>query len=326
MRETTSNGKKITYPDKLTFAFNPNPIIVETDEAETFVFAAIGGTYTDKRDPFNGKVSLDAARYMQMFVGKDRRQADIVVTVAGASLTFDVIWGVINIGEKFNASRRLYWYTNLPFTFNVYVPDKGKLEKKYKTDGTYTPIEDKKGLVELSPNELFSERRPATVKMTGGEEFSVFEYTFDYTFVAIDGNSCVIELIPVECTDGVYLRWVDRHGFIQYRLFDKGVTSDKSSVMGETLETDYTDEMPRYGVKVYQAKGVERSMKLGAAGVDAEEFERLKMLDSAAVVDLYVNGKWVPVRIKAATVKTEGSHLFDYECEMILPDIISQSL
>lgn len=325
MRTLNVDGKTITYPEKLVFAYNPNPIVITGSEQETFSIIGTGKTYSDTRAAYNGKISIDVSRYFQMFVDKDTLSADVTVEVAGQTLDFTILWGAINIGEKFNASRKLIWYRNLPFTVSMYIPEGGEVSKRYE-DTEYVSTSIPTGVQEINPYTLFRNDKKAYIRMLGGAMIGVFEYTFDYTFLQIDDNSFIIELEPNNCTEGVYLRWIDRHGFIQYRLFKKGEMSDKSNTEGEELETDYTDEMPRYGVKVYQGKSIERSVKLGAPNVSNEEYERLKMLDSAAWVELYVNGKWVPVRIKTATVKTDGTHQPDYECEMILPDIISQSL
>ena len=327
MRTLTVNGKAITYPDKLVFAYNPNPIVITGSEQETFSIVGIGKAYSDTRAAYNGKISIDVSRYLQMFVGKDTPSAEVVVEVAGQTLDFTVLWGAINIGEKFNTSRTLPWSIGLPFEVSFYVPGGATVESKTKSQTTWTARTLSEGLHVVDITTWgYDGSEPVYIRMLGGAMIGVFEYTFDYTFLQIDDNSFIIELEPSDCTDGVYLRWIDRLGFIQYRLFVKGEMSDKSSTEGEELETDYTDEMPRYGVKVYQGKSVERSVKLGAPNINDEEYERLKMLDSSAWVELYVNGKWVPVRIKTATVKTDGTHFPDYECEMLLPDIISQSL
>lgn len=327
MRTLTVDGKKITYPDKLVFAYNPNPIVITGSEQETFSIVGTGKTYNDTRAAYNGKISIDVSRYLQMFVGKDTPSAEVAIKVAGQRLDFTVLWGAINIGEKFNTSRTLPWSIGLPFEVSFYVSGGATVESKTKSQTAWTARTLSEGLHVVDITTWgYDGSEPVYIRMLGGTMIGVFEYTFDYTFLQIDDNSFIIELEPNNCTDGVYLRWIDRHGFIQYRLFVKGETSDKSSTEGEELETDFTDEMPRYGVKVYQGKSIERSVKLGAPNINDEEYERLKMLDSSAWVELYVNGKWVPVRIKTGTVKTVGEHLHDYECEMLLPDIISQSL
>lgn len=326
MRTLNVDGKTITYPEKLVFAYNPNPIVITGSEQETFSIIGTGKAYSDTRAAYNGKISIDVSRYLQMFVDKDTLSAEVTIEVAGQTLDFTVLWGAINIGEKFNTSRKLIWYRNLPFTISMYIPEGGEVSKRYEGSAYENITTIETGVQEVDPYTLFRADEKAYIRMLGGDLVGVFEYTFDYTFLNIDDNSFIIELEPSDCTEGVYLRWIDRHGFRQYRLFVKGEMSDKSNTEGEELETDYTDEMPRYGVKVYQGKSIERSVKLGAPNVNNEEYERLKMLDSAAWVELYVNGKWVPVRIKTATVKTDGTHQPDYECEMLLPDIISQSL
>lgn len=325
MRTVTVEGRSITYPDKLVFAFNPNVIIVSGSEMETFIITGIGKSYSDTRAEYNGKISIDLSRYMQMFVDKNIRSADVNVEVAGQILDFTVLWGAINIGEKFNASRTITWYRNFPFTLNMYIPEGGTTSWRYE-DTKYSDKTFGTGLVEINPNLLFGSNKNVYLRMLGGELSGVFELTFDYTFLNIDDNSFILKLEANECSEGVYLRWIDRHGFVQYRLFGKGVISDKSSDEGEELETEYTNDYPFYGVKVYQGKTMERSVKLGAALCDKEEYDRLRTLNSSASVDLYVNGKWIPVRINGGTVKDEGSDLQDYECEMLLPDIISQSL
>lgn len=325
MRTVTVEGRSITYPDKLVFAFNPNVIIVSGSEMETFIITGIGKSYSDTRAAYNGKIRIDLSCYLQMFVDKDIRSADVNVEVAGQILDFTVLWGAINIREKFNASRTIPWYRNFPFTLNMYIPESGTTSWRYE-DTKYSDKTFGTGLVEINPNLLFGSNKNVYLRMLGGRMSGVFEYTFDYTFMNIDDNSSIVKLEPEECSEGVYLRWIDRHGFRQYRLFVKGEISDNSNIEGEELEMEYMDDISYYGIKIYQGKIIERSVKLGAPNVSKEEFERLKMLDSSAWVELYVNSKWLPVRIKTSTVKTDETHLPDYECEMLLPDIISQCL
>ena len=170
IRTLTVNGKAITYPDKLVFAYNPNPIVITGSEQETFSIVGTGKAYSDTRAAYNGKISIDVSRYLQMFVGKDTPSAEVVVEVAGQTLDFTVLWGAINIGEKFNTSRTLPWSIGLPFEVSFYVPGGATVESKTKSQTAWTARTLSEGLHVVDITTWgYDGSEPVYIRMLGAE-------------------------------------------------------------------------------------------------------------------------------------------------------------
>ena len=60
--------------------------------------------------------------------------------------------------------------------------------------------------------------------------------------------------------------------------------------------------------------------------VDKDTFRMLTTLHASPVVDMWWDGKWVPVNIDNATTTNTGPHLQDFEIEVTLPELMTQSL
>lgn len=326
MREYEGSIGKVTYPDEIVFAFNPCVVTVETDKDVTFTI----GTLTDVREPMGGKVEIDISKYLQAMVSKEERHKNMSValgTVDGDFLFYlSVVWGAINVGERFNGDYALRWWKGLPFTMEVYIPSGvASVRSRYDKQG-YAEAE-LSGWVSVNPEEMWPDATDVlVVRVDDGDTASVFDYTFDHTFTGV-GRELVhlyrLEVWPKnDC--GVYLRWIDRHGWLRYWLFDKGQESmeakPKEAVRGV---------WDRYRVSRYTGKTVARSVKLCAPMVTDDELEMLEHLGTSAVVDMWTGSEWLPVNIEAVTVTRGGRDykpLNDYECVMSYPEVMAQRL
>ena len=127
-----------------------------------------------------------------------------------------------------------------------------------------------------------------------------------------------------EC--GIYLRWIDRHGFYQYWLFQEG-ESGAGVDNGDKLYCDFSDEnYSFYGVFRYNGKSMQMTKKACATLVDQGTFNMLLTLLSSPLVDMYLNGNWVPVNISTKSISGTTQALQDFEIEIEFPETISQSL
>lgn len=326
----------IDYLDELCFAFNPQYIYVTTSFDVTTTISGNGKKYKDKRSPFNGKAKIDISSYLKSLFSIDSNELvksilatiNIETDVAYFTFTTNCIWGAINIGEIFNAGRKVTWFNKFPFTFSMYIPEGSSLMARFDKN-KYLSIDAGTGVVNLSPSDIFQDAKNMAIFRleTGNLEGSVFDFTFDYTFKKIGNGTVVNRLIIDDSECGVYLRWIDRHGFYQYYLFKNGEKVIQSANEGELIHQDYNDIKYSYdGVSRYQGKTMKNTIKACATLVDKDTFNMLSTIHSSPLIDLYFNGIWVPINIVAGSFTDTGSDLQDFEIQITIPETITQML
>ena len=142
----------------------------------------------------------------------------------GASFQFNtfIIWGAMKVGERYNGDRILTWFRNLPFTVGMYTAGAGTVS--VTADGQVLPsiiLSDRK-VYNLTLQGIDA-NRDVVLNLPGTSAgASVFDNTFDFTFHALTNVAANVRLLVDECTDGIYLRWINRHGFYCYWLFKRG--------------------------------------------------------------------------------------------------------
>ena len=331
MRTNNTGGLVITYPDELGFAFNPNYVIVSGSMTEgSLSISCDGVTYTDEREAKDGTIRYDLSEYVKSFFTSTDFPIGIkTVLVTGHGMSFNTkfIWGAMNVGDVFNPSRKVTWFKSFPFTFSMYVPSGATIRKRY--DKTlHTPASIGTGLVHIDPNTVFPNAKDfGVIRLDEAIPFSTFEYTFDNTFRPVGDGTIINRLVIDNCGKGVYLRWLDRHGFYQYWLFKEGDNVSQSDTDGELIYQEYSDDNYWYGgVSRNQIKTLERGIRACAPLVDQDTFRMLVGIHASPLVDLYVDGRWVPVNIANSTSTNTGAHLQDFEIEITLPELITQSL
>lgn len=194
------------------------------------------------------------------------------------------------------------------------------------------------GFEDVPPSRIFPRaQRTATIKYKVNEEArmtSVFDKTFDYTFFQTGENLCLINLQVNNETAGHYLRWIDRHGNLQYFLFKKGTASYKNKLGTDTVVDD-TPIGGLYFPNHTRSRSLEGTVthKCCAVNLPNDIFAYVVTIITAPIVDLYL-GKdekgdeiWLPVKVQSSTVsQNPKKELNDLEFSFNLPDINSQSL
>ncbi len=194
------------------------------------------------------------------------------------------------------------------------------------------------GFEDIPPSQVFPlAQRSATIKYKISEEdrtMSEFDRTFDYTFFRAGENVALINLQISHETAGYYLRWVDRHGNLQYFLFTKGETQYKNKLgTDKVLQDEPINGL--YFANLMRTRSLECTvtMKCCAVNLPIDIFDYVVTVVSAPIVDLYL-GKdetgtdiWLPVNIQASTVKYNPKQtLNDLEFSFAIPDVNSQTL
>lgn len=306
MRTTSNSIGSVAYPDEICFAFNPTYIKV-TGCSETSLTTTVSNSeksYSMETMCFQNTAIINISRALQLLFDVyniiEKRSMKISVDVAGASSTFTfttiAIWGNIAPGERFNGARTIRWFRNYPMKVTIF-------------DGA-----------------AFNEIDPVTGTVA---TLTPWDYTFDFTFHTASAQivTCVEDL----SSDGVFLRWVDRHGMLQYWLFDRGVKETKNDDGGQELTMNYVDKSGNSfrSIKRQQYFFSENALNLCAPNVSEDEYNMLESILTSPVIDLYHKESsvgWEPVVIDTSTNKRKVAVLQDFEFKIMLPNINAQML
>lgn len=311
MRTTSTTIGQMTYPDEICFAFNPTYVKITSCQLASVMLRITstgdGVTHILNYAVFNHMMTANIARIIQLFFDPynivDKRCLDVYVEVINPTTSSPVqgfhttaIWGNIAPGETFNGPKTLRWFDNWPQKVSVFTG--GTIQDLVITDDL---------LMAVSP----------------------FDYTFDFTFR--QGVVGSINFVHDKSKDGLFLRWIDRHGMLQYWLFDKGVREVKNNRGGSELTMNYADREGNSfrNIKRQQYFFGEVSQELCAPNVTEEEYTMLEGILTSPVIDLYHPSEivgWEPVRIAKGTIKRSTDTLQDFKFEIELPNVNAQSL
>ena len=157
-----------------------------------------------------------------------------------------------------------------------------------------------------------------------------------FTFQAMMNMAANVKLLVDDCTDGIYLRWVNRHGYYCYWLFKRGDAQLVVSNDGEFIRNNMQDYSYKNGYHGgsgrKQRKTEENTLPVCAPLVDSDTYDFLFQLALSPVVDMYAgkdcNGtdRWKAVNISVGTYSKTRAVLQDFVAEIILPETRVQSL
>lgn len=362
MRQTTINGITIKYADAVGFAFLPC-IIKASGSGVASIETTISRetkAHTYSVEAFADSCIMDYREYVQaLFDGisfgnldysRESQKSNLGATfnilvkvknsdgsnLAIFSYTTFYVWGAMRSGETWNGRKKLTWFTHFPFSFGIYMSEADDL--LVYADGRITSklIElAGQGIFEITSKVLKAGAKSYSIKDYGGKiQQATFDTTFDFTFyLKTSSKYTELAVIKTDNTEkGIYLRWVDRHGFYRYWLFTQGdesraISSDTSFVRNNLGEYDDTifGYLGANGRR--QGYGREDTIPLCAPLVDSETFDFLQDLTSSPVVDMYLGGnKWQSVTIKAGTYTKTTAELQDFVCNLVINDTQIQQL
>lgn len=366
MRKTKLDDTTIEYPDEIGFCFNPVVINVYGFAwayiEVTIMDAVTNVEHREKRAMFGSTCFFDLAPYAQSSFdlfnfnkvdysaigAKDsgvgrlfRVEVDMFDANGklGNSFQFDtfIIWGAMKIGERYNGNRLLTWFKNFPFSVGMYSAT-GNGAVNITVDG----IEH--STINLSARKVWNlmlngveAHREVRFELPGSTSAaSVFDNTFDFTFRGLL-NVATSVLCNVDDRDsGVYLRWIDRHGFYCYWLFVSGdesrqVVNDGEFIRNNMVDYSYVNGY-HGGTGRKQRKTENNTLPVCAPLVDSVTYDFLFQLVSSPVVDIYAGmddeggHRWQAVNVAVATFVKAQKSLQDFAATIILPETYVQSL
>ena len=244
MRQTTTNNITIQYPDDVGFAFLPC-IIKASGSNLSWIEVIIRCGNSERAynvEAFNGKCITDFKAYVQaIFDGRINAGVDWTINydvnnlsqhirvevnayddrdgqLASIEFTTNVVWGAPRFGETWNGYKRLTWFTNYPFSFGMYL---SKADTKLLIGYEGAPNK----LLEIPNTNMIDFN--AAILPSGARYWNIYDYdgeiqqgtfdnTFDLTFCLSAGGkqSLLLRIDRDDTESGIYLRWIDRHGFV----------------------------------------------------------------------------------------------------------------
>lgn len=163
----------------------------------------------------------------------------------------------------------------------------------------------------------------------------IFNMNFDFAFpdMAKIVNETVNMRINTDRT-GLYIRWIDRFGLLQFYLFHEGKSTVKSKPSSDTLQVEREfNGMYFGGMERVTEITSEETIKCCAANLPKDILEYVKTIISAPIVDLFL-GKtkggtelWLPISVSSGSYTTDPkTMLSDYEIVIEKTDNASQTL
>lgn len=355
MRQSTVGGKRVYYPDEISFAFNPEYVIIDSDVEAEITLSANGKTFTDKREAIGGEMKMDISYYLQMLFDIKRYKysnttsIEINVTVAFSGNTFNFstvcIWGSIAPGEVINPSGKEIWYkkaltSQIIQFFNpvgntvVYGSYDGGEVKQVMT------LNGKGGIVSIIPALYFPKAEKEIILYIGGlENIDTFDETFDETFHPTDDKSTSvlkIEINNCDEEDRMFLDWIDNRGLRHFHLFQQSNLSIQMEDDGDSIHIDFDDVslIPKSGERHYngvsrQMKTEQKTLSLNSPLVDKETYRLLSTILASPLINANLGQEgtfWTPVNVVAGTKTMLNSHLQDFELTILLPETQIQRL
>lgn len=340
-----ASGATITYPNEIAFAFNPliiryrNPSMSGTPlpiEIRISVSLDNGDALSiiDKRDAYNREIMMDISSYVQVppksinvdykartSPSKMMRKVDI--TVDGFVLDpIYAVWGAMSIGDKFNAGKKIKFFKNYPFSLSMYAPPTNSVH--VSADGgpgdMFKWLEGDILNIVPAMAEIFDSDTqhyfPAEYKVYGEAQY----------LDTVNTGAQFIRFDVDNSTEGVYLRWINRQGGINYWLFSAGDTSIVNKRADGELNKNIEISGIDYNVAVPLGKQTVVTQRLCASLIASEGYGYVSEVSSSPIVEMYHEGSFVPVTVLDQTIVNTNKSLQNIEITISYPHTINQHL
>lgn len=273
------------------------------------------------RNEFYKVEKVDNTLYKNLSVSFSYTVGSSTTQIGSANI--GVIWGGLQIGETFSQNRTYRYFKGYPFTIPLYLEEKAVLKINDTESETLNPGKYNLDITADSIVSLFNEyyRKIFT---------TIFDKTFQPQRILI-GNGIEINIEVCDCNFGdTYLRWINTRGEWNYYLFKK--TSDiLESEASDIVFENYYDTVNyvsghHAGTGQYIAKNGISTLNVAAVHLDQYMYDFVRGISLSTIVDLYDKGDWKRVKIGDSDLTKSNRVLQNLEIEVILPNIITQSL
>lgn len=366
MRQETITQGIIYYPNKTHFIFTP-ALVKVVAAGISLVEISIKDKdseriYTERRLPINGEFYFSIERYLQIIVEPyisnyantlhniDKFAVSPFLATSEITLSLyvnidddpdsvfefetDLIWGALDVGERYGGQYKRKWFINYPFTFNIASPAGNYFDVKKDYD-------DVQAVAFEVPEDIIKETASGYQHLiVDPSKIFYLDNVWRRIYVAIPNCLRIkddIEGVGVtsydleidKCRCGIYLRWVNRRGEFCYYLFDsdsKGydITEDDAYERHDMVNpVGYYDGL-NTAMRKRSFISQRKTLALSASFIDSETFDFLAELAQSPLIDMftgYMDGKpkWERVKIVPASYSQLSEPLQDFNFSIELP-------
>lgn len=273
------------------------------------------------RDEFYKVEKIDNTLYKNLSVSFSYTVGSSTTSIGSANVK--VIWGGLQIGETFSQNRTYRYFKGYPFTIPLYLEESAVLKINDTESETLNPGKYNLDITSDSIVSLFNAyfRKVFT---------TVFDKTFQPQRILI-GKGIEINVEVCDCNLGdTYLRWINTLGEWNYYLFKKTsevIESEASDIVYEQYydTVNYVNNH-HAGTGQYISKSGTNILNVAAVHLSQDMYDFVRGITLSPIVDLYDNGNWKRVKIGDSDLTKSNRVLQNLEIEVILPDLITQSL
>ena len=336
-QQVFQSGVIINYPEQRVFAFSPYYAeIVGTaiNQEVTFTFL----TYTLKRyTDANSKVIIPLQGLFQAFFNGYEfgdvnesiadhvnnntltmilsQDINVVIGTNEFNMSFDIIWGALQIGEEEPTIDTIYAFGSLPLTYTQNI-GLGFSDLQAGDTTNYDNYHN---------NLSYGKEISIIPSFTNGIPQALY----------LKESTTVVKTINIKgstCTEGYYLRWLDLHGNYRYMLFNFG-KEEVASKAGATFNYNRLslDPINKLQKQFTQMKNKSVAKAVTAAIPSADEAKTTHCLSLLGSLKqwLYLPEveQWLEVNVADMTiskVRNEGNR--EIQVKIIYPDYYTQSL
>ena len=352
------NFYQITFPEDYIFAHSRHTYIDIDELRDQDYVPNSGGTvmitiqdedtnksYSEyRRLDERGKATFDISRFLQIFMEDTLRQdADFdynddskivarhVIAVKlkyGGVYFWEREFEVVNGADEvtdcwWNKERRLKWWVNYPFTFDFRNIEWASAEinnsglEQTLILPQITPYNSTNGRIRINTNRLLT---PVVkvVKIYTQNGMGFLNGSFGQM-----NNTVVIEARPQAMSSRyIYLRWLNRHGELNYWLFNRQSLTRKTKATDSQRAYVKDERFAGYGIDnaLLRTLTVEGEIKCFTDALDGIDYEIVRQIFTAPFVDLYLpepsqemkQAQWQRVHIKAETQTEALRHADKY--------------
>lgn len=309
---TISNSKfTLDYGEAIMFRWSPCILtITRTSNTLESVTITISDNvsvediaFTMQFGGVGNALRFDISRALQSLGGRD---IDVMVAGGGETARVSVISinGSRGMIEPYGGTYTIRQWANKPLSINFLYYD---ITRLYLKDGGRTTLttfysETESGC-DLATYDVPAHTGKVRKVTVEGQVFNSYEWeTANWVFN-----------IKEACTPSkptIYLRWTDNQGLTWYWLFE--IYDTERSIENDI---EYSRMPSRAGDDINEwesasSRVVKRTLKIGANDITSEEYNVVKTLHTAAIVDAYGSGdEWYRVRVaNGATADAKGNY------------------
>lgn len=334
---------------KECYALNYNSIFLEEVDAQTDstpYFIVKVGDNSVKAYNHSGQIEVNISRLLQMlfydFVSFRYTEAMLSVSTIYEhifNVPISVIFGSIRQGErvgvfgdtipyKEHLVRNVQWFKNFPFVFSRFV--RAGYNEEYYIDDADQPLESCENPdadiyeFKTKKGDKFDAKKYIIIRDYNPEDYHaecVFDSSFDFSFCIEKPTYSMYVLHVNERDNGIFLRWIDKHGMWNSYLFDQGDEEEKIEHSSDSIQYSGLNAVSQYSVNVPISHSSKSYITCSAQHLDNETFDYVKTICSALYVEMFIDDAFK--RVSVTTVSVTKNHkqvLNEIEVQVLLDE------